>query len=113
MNTIFARGRVAWAATDRGVSVTDGTDWVNYLVDENGRGVVQIHRAGQDTETRTMTTALADGFVMGVWADDHEAWFATSNGLSRGILAAPAATPTLTLNVRNPHTSTTNPQLNE
>lgn len=89
VNTLYARGRVAWVATDRGVSVTDGTDWVNYLVDENGQGLVRIHRPGQEPETRIMTTALADGFVMAVWVDDHEAWFATSHGLSRGVLAAP------------------------
>jgi ligand-binding sensor domain-containing protein len=98
INTLFARGRIAWVATDRGVSVTDGTNWVNYLVDESGGGVVRIYRPGQEPETCTMTTALADGFVLAIWADDHEAWFATSNGLSRGILAAPTASPTVTSN---------------
>jgi len=40
-----------------------------------------------------MPTALANGFVLGIWADDNEAWFATSKGLSRGVLAQrPAAT---------------------
>ena len=98
INTVFARGRVAWLATDRGASVTDGTSWVNYVVDENGRGVVRIYRPGQEPETRTMTTALADGFVTAIWADYHEAWFATSNGLSHGIFAAPAASATVTSN---------------
>jgi hypothetical protein len=45
-----------------------------------------------------MPTALADGFVMAVWADDHEAWFATSNGLSHGIFAAPTASPAVVSN---------------
>ena len=45
-----------------------------------------------------MTTALADGFVMAVWADDHEAWFATSNGLSHGTFAAPVAAANVTSN---------------
>ena len=100
INSIFARGRVAWIATDRGVSVTDGKTWVNYLVDEKGQGVVRTYRAGQEQnpETHTMTTALSDGFVLGVWADDHEAWCATSNGLSHGILAAPAGTTNVTTN---------------
>jgi ligand-binding sensor domain-containing protein len=98
INSIFARGRVAWVATDRGVSVTDGTTWVNYLVDEKGQGGVRTYLPGQEPETRTMTTALSDGFVLAVWADDHEAWFATSNGLSRGIFAAPPASPTVTSN---------------
>jgi len=94
INTVFAHGRIAWLATDRGASVTDGNNWVNYTVDENGRGVVRIYRPGQEPETRTMTTALTDGFVTAIWADDHEAWFATSNGLSHGIFAAPTATST-------------------
>ncbi len=92
INSIFARGRVAWIATDRGVSVTDGDTWINYLVDEKGQGVVQTYAPGEEQkhETRTMATALSDGFVMAVWADEHEAWFATSNGLSHGTFAAPA-----------------------
>jgi hypothetical protein len=32
-----------------------------------------------------MSTALANDFVLGIWADENEAWFATSNGLSRGL----------------------------
>jgi len=98
INTVFARGRVAWLATDRGASVTDGTSWVNYTVDEAGQGVVRIHRPGQEPETRTMTTALSDPFVTAIWADDHEAWFATSHGVSHGIFAAPAASATVTTN---------------
>ena len=72
VNTVFAHGRVAWVATDRGVSVTDGNDWVNYTINEKGQGVVQTYRQGKATETRTMATALSNGFVMAVWADDHE-----------------------------------------
>jgi len=98
INTIFAHGRLGWAATDRGVSVTDGDNWVNYLVDKDGHGVVQIYRPGKPTETRTMATALPDGFIMAVWADDHEAWFATSNGLSHGVFTLSADSPALTSN---------------
>lgn len=107
INTLFARGRVAWIATDHGASVTDGTTWVNYLVDDRGRGVVQIFRPGQPPRTHIMTTALANGFVMGIWADDHEAWFATSHGLSRGTFASPTGkgTPAVTSNSRSPHRS--------
>ena len=105
INSIFARGRVAWVATDRGVSVTDGDAWINYLVDENGHGIRQSYRHEGEpaVESCAMTTALADGFVMGAWADDREVWFATSNGLSHGILAGRAAEPTgATLPSSNP-----------
>jgi hypothetical protein len=67
--------------------VTDGTFWVNYLVGNAGEGSVVIHRPDQPPETRAMTTALANGFVLGIWVDDREAWFATSNGLSHGVFA--------------------------
>ena len=98
INTVFAHGRVAWLSTDRGASVTDGDNWVNYTVDEAGRGLVRIHRTGQEPETHTLTTALSDSFVTAIWADDHEAWFATSNGVSHGIFAGPAAAATVTAN---------------
>jgi ligand-binding sensor domain-containing protein len=98
INSVFAHGKVAWAATDRGVSTTDGSTWVNYQVDEKGQGIVRTHRAGKDPVTQAMTTALADGYVLAVWADDHEAWFATSNGLSHGVFATPAAPVAVTSN---------------
>ncbi len=89
INTVFAHGRVAWIATDRGVSVTDGINWDNYIVGENGQGMVRTFRSAQDPQTRTMSTALANGFVLAIWADDHEAWFATSNGLSHALFDGP------------------------
>ena len=87
VNFIWAHGRVAWVATDRGVSVTDGTDWVNYYSDEKREGVVQIARAGKPSEKRQMSTGLPNDFVLGIWVDDREAWFATADGLGHGILA--------------------------
>jgi hypothetical protein len=36
-----------------------------------------------------MATKLPNDFVLGIWVDDQEAWFATSDGLSRAIFAAP------------------------
>jgi ligand-binding sensor domain-containing protein len=80
-------GRTCWIGHDRGVSLTDGSNWINYLVGEQGDGRVEIHRPGQPVEKRPMTTALANNFVLGIWADENEAWFATSKGLSRGIFA--------------------------
>jgi len=86
-------GRTCWIGHDRGASLTDGSYWVNYLVGDNNDGIVEIHRPGQPVEKRTMPTALANGFVLGIWADHDEAWFATSKGLSRGVMATrPGAT---------------------
>lgn len=93
LNFIWAHRRVAWAGTDRGVSVTDGDTWVNYRTNEKGEGVVEITRPGKPVETRLMSTHLANDFVLGIWADDREAWFATSDGLSHGVFYS---TPTAT-----------------
>jgi len=84
---VWSHKGIAWIGMDKGVSVTDANYWVNYLVGDKGDGLVEIHRPGQPIEKRTMSTALANCFVLGIYVDDDEAWFATSNGLSRGIFA--------------------------
>ena len=81
-------GQTCWIGHDRGVSLTDGIHWVNYLVGEKGEGLLEIHRPDQPVQKETMSTALANGFVLGIWADEHEAWFATSDGLSRAVFRA-------------------------
>lgn len=86
-------GRTCWIGHDKGASLTDGANWINYRVGEKGEGVVEIHRPGKAVESQPMATALANSFVLGIWADETEAWFATSKGLSRGVFAAkPSAT---------------------
>jgi ligand-binding sensor domain-containing protein len=84
---VWPHRNAAWIGMDKGVSVTDGVTWVNYLADDAGSGSIEIHRPDQPTEIRPMSTALANRFVLGIHVDDDEAWFATSNGLSRGIFA--------------------------
>jgi ligand-binding sensor domain-containing protein len=84
INSIYARGRVAWVGTDRGVSVTDGDTWVNYRTSEKQEGLIEIHRPGQETQTRTLSTHLPNDFVLGIWVNSQEAWFATSDGLGHG-----------------------------
>ena len=86
---VWPHRRVAWIGMDKGVSVTDGETWVNYEVGSKGEGIRSIHRPGQPPRGQTMTTALANCFVLGIYVDDEEAWFATSNGLSRGVFAKP------------------------
>jgi ligand-binding sensor domain-containing protein len=96
VNFIYARGRVAWVGTDRGVSVTDGDNWVNYHTDDQGRGLVEISQPGKPLETRSISTRLSNDFVLGLWVDDREAWFATSDGLSHGLLSLPGSSTTTT-----------------
>ncbi len=88
INHIWPHRRVAWMGTDRGVSVTDADTWVNYRTTAKGEGLMEITRPGKPTEVRTMDTHLPNDFVLGIWCDDREAWFATSDGLSHGIFAS-------------------------
>jgi ligand-binding sensor domain-containing protein len=87
VNFVWPHRHVGWIGTDRGVSVTDGEVWVNYLVGEQGEGLVEIHRPNQPVEKKAMSTALPNAFVLGIYVDDDDAWFATSNGLSHGVFA--------------------------
>ena len=89
---VWAHNKTAWIGTDKGISVTDGNYWVNYLVDDKEGGSIEIHRPGQPVEKRTTATALPNGFVLGIYVDDDEAWFATEKGLSRGLFAPQAKT---------------------
>jgi ligand-binding sensor domain-containing protein len=87
VNFIWARGHVAWIGTDRGVSVTDGEIWVNYRSSEKREGLIEITTPGQALQTRKIASTLPNDFVLGIWADDKEAWFATSDGLGHGVFA--------------------------
>src|SRR5262249_4971703 len=82
VNFIFAHHRVAWVGTDRGISVTDGDTWVNYHTGEQSQGLVEIARPGKPLETQTLSTKLPNDFILGIWLDDKDAWFATSDGLA-------------------------------
>ncbi len=86
---VWPHRRVAWIGMDKGVSVTDGEVWVNYEVGTDGEGIRTLHQPGAQPEKTVMNTALANRFVLGIYVDDEEAWFATSDGLSRGVYATP------------------------
>lgn len=96
INSIFARGRVAWVGTDRGVSVTDGDTWINYRSNDKGEGLIEITRPGQPVELRAMQTRLPNDFVLGIWVDERQAWFATSDGLGHGVFGSTEKSTTTT-----------------
>jgi ligand-binding sensor domain-containing protein len=100
VNFIWARGQVAWVGTDRGVSVTDGTVWANYHAAETGGELIDIKQPGQPPRQLALPTKLPNDFVLGIWADDHDAWFATSDGLAHGILSPPPPKPPATALVK-------------
>ena len=96
MNFVAAKGQVAWLGTDKGLSVTDGTTWVNYRATGEKGGTIEIHRPGSPIETRKSATSLSNNFILGTSITDDEVWLATSHGLTRGVFAkgTAAATPT-------------------
>ncbi len=95
ISTVAATGRNAWLGTDQGLAVTDGDTWATYRKAKGGGGMVTIARPGAPVETRRMSSALPDEFVLGISPGDGEVWLATSHGLARAVLAraeAPAGT---------------------
>ncbi len=93
VNFIAARGRVAWICTDRGLTVTDGTSWATYKNAEGGGGTLEITRPGAPPEKRRTATAMSNDFILGASITANEVWFATSHGLTRGILAGKSDPP--------------------
>ena len=87
VNFIAAKGRVAWICTDRGLTVTDGASWATYKGAEGGGGTLEITRPGGPPEKRRTATAMSNDFILGASISGNEVWFATSHGLTRGILA--------------------------
>ena len=88
INYIDARGKNAWIATDLGLCVTNGDEWMTYRRGEEGHGVAE-RRIGGKTVLRTMTTALPHDEVLGLSLNEDEIWIATSAGLARGRFAGP------------------------
>jgi len=93
VNFVWPKGRMAWVATDQGLCLTDGDVWVNYHNGPKGMALVDVVQPGQPVRTHSLSTRLPNNFVLGIWADEHEVWLATSDGLSRGLLGPQAKPP--------------------
>jgi ligand-binding sensor domain-containing protein len=84
INFIRADGHTAFACTDRGLSSTNGSDWVTYKrYDNSNDGVAIVTRNGIKTEI-PLSPSIAHSFTIGVDASDGVLWVATSKGVSRG-----------------------------
>ncbi|MGB9602223.1 MAG: ligand-binding sensor domain-containing protein [Limisphaerales bacterium] len=90
---VWPVNKYCWIGSDVGASTTDGEYWVNYLIGEKGEGIIEIHRPGRAVVKKTMSTRLVNCFVLGIWADENEAWFATSDGLSKGVFVKKSKQP--------------------
>ena len=86
INYIIAQGPIAFICTDKGLSTTDGKNWVTYTKnDTNKNGKVIITKSTEKTEL-TMTPSISHNYVLGVDIKDDVIWVATSKGISRGEL---------------------------
>lgn len=86
INFIKAEGPVAFICTDKGLSTTDGKNWVTYTKNEtNKNGKALITENAKKTEL-AMTPSISHNFVIGVDIKDDVIWVATSKGVSRGEL---------------------------
>jgi len=86
INFIRAVGPIAYVCTDKGLSTTDGQNWVTYAKNENDyNGKVTITKGNKKTSTAS-TPSISNNFVLSVDVKDGIIWIATSKGISRGEL---------------------------
>lgn len=86
INFIRAEGRVAFICTDKGLSSSDGTNWVTYKKNENnvdGKAILTTNGVKKEI---AMSPSISHNFIIGVDADKDFIWVATSSGVSRGEL---------------------------
>jgi len=101
INSVKARGKVAWACTDKGLSAVDydTNRWVTYApaddpMDYRGPWVARVYAEGDLQETVPLDRCLANNFVLGVDFQGDDLWVATAEGLSHGSPAPfPGRTP--------------------
>jgi len=86
INYIIAQGPVAYICTDKGLSTTDGKNWVTYIKnDRNKKGKAIITEDGKQSEL-AMSSSISHNYILGVDVKDDVIWVATSKGVSRGEL---------------------------
>lgn len=86
INFIRAEGPVVFVCSDKGLSSTDGTNWVTYKKnDENSDGKAIILN-GKEKREIPLSPSISHNFIIGVDAENEFLWVATSKGVSRGEL---------------------------
>ena len=86
INFIKADGPVAFICTDKGLSTTDGENWVTYTKNENNNNGKALILNGENSSEKTMSPSISHNYILGVDVKDDIIWVATSDGLSRGEL---------------------------
>lgn len=86
INYIKAVGPIAFICTDKGLSTTNGEDWVTYTKnDTDSNGNIIITEDTVKTEFK-ISPSITHNYVLGVDVKDEIIWLATSEGVSRGEL---------------------------
>ncbi len=86
INYIKAVGPVAYICTDKGLSCTDGKNWITYTKNDTNKNGKAIVTEGTNKRELTMSPSLSHNFIIGVDVKDDVIWVATSKGISRGEL---------------------------
>lgn len=86
INFIRADGPVAFICTDKGLSSTDGENWVTYTKNQNNNNGKMLMMNGENSSEKSMSPSISHNYVLGVDVKDDVIWVATSDGLSRGEL---------------------------
>lgn len=86
INFLKADGKVAFICTDKGLSSTDGTNWVTYTKNEiSANGKATLINGTKKTEL-ALSPSISHNFTIGVDIAEDVIWVATSKGVSRGEL---------------------------
>lgn len=86
INFVKADGPIAFICTDKGLSTTDGKNWVTYTKNETSMNGKAIITNGDKKTELPMIPSISHNFVIGVDIKDDVIWIATSKGVSRGEL---------------------------
>ncbi len=86
INFIKAVGPVAFICTDKGLSCTDGKNWVTYTKNDTNKNGKAIIINGAEKKELSMSPSISHNFTIGVDVKDDVIWVATSKGVSRGEL---------------------------
>lgn len=84
INFVKASGNRVFICTDKGLSISDGKNWMTYVKNGDSKnGKIFIEDSGVTGEM-DLRPSLAHNYTLGVDIQDGVIWVATSDGVSRG-----------------------------
>jgi ligand-binding sensor domain-containing protein len=86
INFIKATGPVVFICTDKGLSSTDGENWITYTKNETNGDGKMLMTSKEGSSELTVSPSISHNYILGVDVKDGVIWVATSDGLSRGEL---------------------------